>query len=105
MRHCFWMSLSVLLSCFAASAQTTDNADTDAIRRVAELYISAQPSNLETAFYPEANLYTTDEKGGLRTIPFHEYLERVKKNAAAAKGRRSTIGAIQHVGDSAVVEV
>jgi Putative lumazine-binding len=86
-------------------AQKTSTADVDAIRKVAELYISAQPANLQTSFYPEANLYTTDDKGALRIIPFREYLERVRKNAGAAGNRHSTIGAIHHGGDAAVVEV
>jgi hypothetical protein len=98
----FFVFLAALLP---ASAQTESSADTEALRKAAEMYVSAQPANLEAAFYPEANLYTTDEKGALRIIPFHEYLERVRKNGGAAANRHSTIGAVERTGDAAVVEV
>ena len=100
-------ALFVVLLLSLASAQTSsnDSDEINAIRNVANLYISAQPGNLERAFWPSSNLYTTDDKAGLRVIPFAEYLERVKKNTNANSTRHSTIGMVQHAGDAAIVEV
>jgi hypothetical protein len=77
--------LAAIFLAFPTGAQTPngENDEIRAIRKVAELYLSAQPANLEQAFNPTSNLYTTDEKGSLRVIPFREYLERVKKNSGS----------------------
>ena len=48
-----------------AQSATTD-PDIDAIRAVADAYISAKPARLREAFLPIVNLYTTDEKDALR---------------------------------------
>lgn len=107
MRRWLGIVVALLMAWSSGTAQTanSDAADVDAIRQVAELYISGAPDKLQAAFDPQANLYTTDENGALRIIPFHEYLERVKANAASNDGRQRTLGAIQHAGSAAMVEV
>src|SRR5258708_1627391 len=94
--------LAVFLIRSSAPAQTPDKEDSEvkAVRHVAELYISGDPTNLTEAFYPSSNLFTTDDKDALRTIPFSEYLDRVKKNAGAARAdRKSTIDSIDRTGN------
>jgi hypothetical protein len=63
---------ALFLSSIPLLAQTPDKEDSEikAVRHVAELYISGDPTNLIEAFYPSSNLFTTDEKDALRTIPF-----------------------------------
>jgi len=99
---------AILLSGIFAPAQTSDKEDGEikAVRHVAELYISGDPANLNEAFYPSSNLFTTDEKEALRTIPFSEYLDRVKKNAGAAKAvRKATIDSIDRTGNAATAKI
>jgi len=107
MQRLFWILIAPLFLASTSVAQTsnTKSDDVNAIRKVADLYISAQPANLQEAFYPTANLYTTDEKGSLRVISFNEYLDRVKKNSGSREDRKSTIQSIQHTGNAAIVQV
>jgi Putative lumazine-binding/Protein of unknown function (DUF1579) len=82
------------------------DAEIDAIRAVADAYISADPARLREAFLPTMNLYTTDEKEALRTIPFAEYLQRVSANANAAhEERQASIDFIDHTGNAAIVKI
>jgi hypothetical protein len=102
--------LIILMGLLTADFPKTDTSDmdseVDAIRAVANAYISADPVRLRDSFLPSMNLYTTDEKGGLRTIPFAEYLERVLANAnAAPEERQASIDLIDRVGNVAVVKV
>jgi hypothetical protein len=98
--------LAAIFLAFPTGAQTPngENDEIRAIRKVAELYLSAQPANLEQAFNPTSNLYTTDEKGSLRVIPFREYLERVKKNSGSREDRKGAIRSVEHAGNAAMVE-
>lgn len=107
MQRLFWILIASLFLASTSLTQTSDSEsdDVNAIRKVADLYISAQPANLQEAFYPTANLYTTDEKGSLRVIPFNEYLDRVRNNSGSREVRKSTIQSIQHTGNAAIVQV
>ena len=88
-----------------AHSSTTD-PEIDAIRAVADAYISADPSRLRDAFLPSMNLYTTDEKEALRTIPFAEYLQRVSANANAPhEDRHATIDLVDRTGNAAIVKI
>jgi hypothetical protein len=83
-----------------------DDSEVAAIRAVANAYISADPARLREAFLPTMNLYTTDEKEALRTIPFTEYLQRVSANPSAATDeRQATIDSIERTGTVAVVKI
>jgi len=86
-----------------------DSADpeTAAIRLVAEAYVSGDPARIRDAFLPSMNLYTTDAKEALRTIPFAEYIERVSANATKAQQeeRKSRIDLIDRTGNVAVVKI
>lgn len=86
-----------------------DSADPEAvaIRRVAEAYISGDPARIREVFLPAMNLYTTDAKEAIRTIPFAEYIERVSANAGKAQQeeRHSNIDLIDHTGNVAVVKI
>ena len=109
-RSCIFLAailLATIFMAFATGAQTpnSEGDENRAIRKVAELYLSAQPANLEQAFDPTSNLYTTDEKGSLRVIPFREYLERVKKNSGSREDRKGAIRSVEHAGNAAMVEV
>jgi len=106
-RFIFLIPLVTVLLLSSGGAQTPSNESDDikAIQSIANLYISARPGNLEQAFLASSNLYTTDEKGGLRVIPFAEYLERVKKNSNSKEVRQSTIETVEHSGDAALVKV
>jgi hypothetical protein len=100
--------LALFLSNISSPAQTPDEEDSEvkAVRHVAELYISGDPANLTEAFYPSSNLFTTDNKDALRAIPFSEYLDRVKKNAGAARAdRKATINSIDRTGNSAIAKI
>jgi hypothetical protein len=78
----------------------------DAIRSVADAYISADPARLREAFLPSMNLFTTDEKQALRTIPFADYLQRVSANTNAAhEERHSTVDLIDRTGNAAIVKI
>lgn len=100
--------LVVFLSSIPTPAQTPYKEDSEvkAVRHVAELYISGAPTNLSEAFYPSSNLFTTDEKNAPRTIPFSEYLDRVKKNAGTIRAdRKSTIDSIDRTGNAATAKI
>ena len=101
-------TLTVGLAFFAfskAHSSTTD-PEIDAIRAVADAYISADPGRLRDAFLPSMNLYTTDEKEALRTIPFAEYLQRVSANANAPhEERHATIDLVDRTGNAAIVKI
>ena len=103
--------LSALLLAFAVESicLRADSADPDAaaIRRVAEAYVSGDPARIREAFLPSMNLYTTDAKEALRTIPFAEYIERVSANAGKAQQeeRHSNIELIDYTGNVAVVKI
>ncbi len=73
---------------------------------MADAYISAGPARLRDAFLPNMNLYTTDEKEALRTIPFADYLQRVSANANAAREERhATIDLVDRTGNAAIVKI
>jgi len=94
-----------LLDVPRAHSSATD-PEIESIRAVADAYISADPARLRDAFLPSMNLYTTDEKEALRTIPFAEYLQRVSANANAAhEERHSTIDLVDRTGNAAIVKI
>jgi hypothetical protein len=96
--------IGAVLSCGVLFGQ--DDAETKAIREVAEIYISADPARLPAAFTTTANLYTTDEKGAQRIIPVAEYIERVKQNAGkGAADRKASIDHVERAGNAATVTV
>jgi hypothetical protein len=99
--------LSSALAAPQAPANDPENdPEIDAIRAVANAYISADPARLREAFLPTMNLYTTDEKEALRTIPFAEYLARVSANAnVAQEERHASIDSIDRTGTVAVVKI
>jgi hypothetical protein len=107
MRKYFWTT-AIALSLFwtnPARSQSGGIDEADAVRKVAELSESGEPARLELAFDPTANLYTTDDKGTLRVIPFHEYLERVKKNVGSREPRKSVVDQVEQTGDAAAVRI
>ena len=81
--------------------------ETAAIRLVAEGYLSGDPARIREAFLPSMNLYTTDSKEELRTIPFAEYIERVSANAPKMQQeeRQSRIDLIDRTGNVAIVKI
>ena len=85
------IAFSTLLTLAFAQVRAGDvDPEIGAIRAVADAYMSAEPARLREAFLPAMNLYTTDEKGSLRTIPFAEYLQRVAANTKySARGAPS----------------
>jgi hypothetical protein len=93
----------------AASASNQKNQAEDehvAIRRVAQLYMTFDQANLREAFYPTANLYLATEQGGLRTIPFAQFLENVAKGAASGRAvPKMSIDLIDHEGSAAIVKI
>src|SRR4029077_13017129 len=97
-----------LLSVVASTNAQTSTVDPeiDAVRGVADAYISADPARLRDVFLPTMNLYTTDANGALRTIPFAEYIQRVSANANAAREERhSGIDLVERTGDVAIVKI
>jgi putative lumazine-binding protein/uncharacterized protein DUF1579 len=101
----FILTIGLLALPGPARGGTTD-PEIDAIRSVADAYISADPARLRDAFLPNMNLYTTDEKEALRTIPFAEYLQRVSANAnAALEERHWTIDLVDRTGNAAIVKI
>jgi hypothetical protein len=97
--------LGAFCATLAAQAHPGD-PELDAIRAVANAYISADPARLREAFLPTMNLYTTDDQEALRTIPFPEYLQRVSANSnAAIEERKARIDSIDRTGNAAVVKV
>jgi hypothetical protein len=103
--------LFILMTGFFAAASSKAHAsavdpEIDAIRAVVDSYISADPVRLRDAFLPSMNLYTTDDKEALRTIPFAEYLQRVSANANAAREeRQASIDLVDRTGNVAIVKV
>ena len=96
-----------LLAAASSKEQTSAvDPEIDAIRAVADAYISADPAKLRDAFLPSTNLYTTDDKETLRTIPFAEYLQRVSANANATREeRQARIDLVDRSGNVAIVKV
>jgi putative lumazine-binding protein len=102
----FILMMGLLTAAFPKAQTSAVDPEVDAIRAVADVYISADPARLRDAFLPSMNLYTTDEKEGLRTIPFAEYLQRVSANANAAREERQTsIDLVDRAGNVAIVKV
>jgi hypothetical protein len=102
----FILMMGLLTAAFPKANTSAVDPEVDAIRAVADAYISADPARLRDAFFPSMNLYTTDEKEGLRTIPFAEYLQRVSANANAAREeRQASIDLIDRAGNVAIVKV
>jgi len=87
----------------AQTGGSSAEADEAAVRAVVEDYLSAEAPRLKQAFLPTMNLYTTDEKQALRTIPFAEYLQRVSANNKQ-KEHHSSIDFIDQTGNSAVAK-
>jgi putative lumazine-binding protein/uncharacterized protein DUF1579 len=106
-RLVLFISAIAFLSLAFAQVRTGDvDPEIGAIRAVADAYISAEPARLREAFLPSMNLYTTDEKGSLRTIPFAEYLQRVAASANALhEERQASIDLVDRTGNVAVVKV
>jgi len=97
-----------LLSVAASTRADTSPADPeiDAIRAVADAYLSADPARLRNVFLPSMNLYTTDVNGALRTIPFAEYIQRASANMNAAREeRKSSIDLVERTGKVAIVKI
>jgi hypothetical protein len=93
-------------SVFSQGVKGQLDPEIGAIRAVAEAYISSEPARLREAFLPNMNLYRTDEKGSLRTIPFGEYLQRVSANAGAPhEERQASIDSIDRTGNVGIVKV
>ena len=100
--------LAIVLSTSIFSQGLRDHLDPEiaAIRAVVDAYISANPARLRQAFLDSMNLYTTDEKGSLRTIPFAEYLQHVTTNSnSPQEERQATIDSIDRTGNVAVAKV
>ena len=98
--------LGLLAAVFPKAHASATDPEIDAIRAVADAYISADPAMLRDAFLPSMNLYTTDEKETLRTIPFAEYLQRVSANANAAREEhQASIDLVDRTGNVAIVKV
>lgn len=87
-----------------AQASNTANLDQAAIRAVVEDYLSAEPARLKRTFLPTSNLYTTDDKQLLRTIPFEEYFQHVSANIQPDE-HHSTIDFIDQTDNTAIVKV
>jgi hypothetical protein len=106
MRKVFWtIAISLLFCPIPAQSQSADLNEAAVVSAVAELYVSGEPAKLELAFDPATNLYTTNERGGLRIIPFHEYLENVKKNNGSLEPRKGVIQEIDRTGNAATVRI
>jgi hypothetical protein len=98
--------MGLLAVAFPKAGVGAADPEIDAIRAVADAYLSADPVRLHDAFIPSMNLYTTDEKEALRTTPFAEYLQRVSANANAAREeRRSSIDLVDRTGNVAIVKI
>jgi hypothetical protein len=98
--------MGLLAVAFPQAGMGGADPEIDAIRAVADAYLSADPVRLYDAFIPSMNLYTTDEKEALRTISFAEYLQRVSANANAAREeRRSSIELVDRTGNVAIVKI
>jgi hypothetical protein len=102
----FGLLLGLSAPRFARAETSTSEPELEAIRAVANAYISAEPAKLRDAFLPTTNLYTTDDKEALRTIPFAEYLQRVAANPnASSEERAASIESIDRTGTAAVVKI
>jgi hypothetical protein len=100
------LTLVVLGITIPSARSNATDPEIDALRAVADAYISADAARLRDAFLSSMNLYTTDEKEGLRTIPFAEYLQRVSANPSAAQEERhSTIDLVDRTGTAAIVKI
>jgi hypothetical protein len=105
------LSFFILMTGLLATASSKEHTsavdpEIDAIRAVAEAYISADPAKLRGVFLPSTNLYTTDDKEALRRIPFAEYLQRVSANANAAREeRQASIDLVDRTCNVAIVKV
>jgi len=105
------VGIAILITILSAAAST--NAQTaavdpevDAIRAVADAYVSGDPAKLRAIFLPTSNLYTTDANGALRTIPFSEYIQRVSGNSnAPSEERKSSIVLVERTGKVAIVKI
>lgn len=106
-RLVFFILMTGLLAAASSKALTSAvDPEIDAIRAVADAYISADPVRLRDAFLPSTNLYTTDDKEALRTIPFAEYLQRVSTNTNAAREeRQASIDLVDRTGNVAIVKI
>ena len=102
----FCILIMGLLAAAFPKAHTSTDPEVDAIRAVADAYISADPVRLRDAFLASMNLYTTDDKEAVRIIPFAEYLKRVSANANAAREeRQASIDLVDRTGNVAIVKV
>jgi len=105
------LALCLLVSGLLTGAFPDDKAtgvdpEIDAIRSVADAYISADPTKIRDSFLPGMNLYTTTENGSLRTIPFAEYLQRTLASAAAPREpKEASIDLIDRTGNVAIVKI
>jgi hypothetical protein len=98
--------MGLLSAAFPKADTSAVDREIDAIRVVADAYISADPARLRGAFLPSMNLYTTDEKEALRIIPFTEYLQRVSANANAAHEEgQASIDLVDRTGNVAIVKI
>jgi len=100
------LTLALFLLNIPNARSSVTDPEMDAIRALADAYISADPARLREAFLPSMNLFTTDEKEALRTIPFADYLQRVSANTNAAhEERHSTIDLVDRTGKAAIVKI
>jgi hypothetical protein len=90
----------------AAQVHGGEDAETTAIRRVVDLYMSADAEKIRSAFYPVANLYTSTAQTDLRIIPLEQFLANVAKGAASGAARpKISIDFIDRAGNTAVVKL
>jgi hypothetical protein len=90
----------------AAGQGRAEDQESIAIRSAIELYMSPDPARVKEAFYPSANLYSEDGKGGLRIIPLEQFLANLAKGVASGQSRPTmTIDFIDHTGSAAAVRV
>src|SRR4029077_2302343 len=106
-RLVFFILITGLLAAESSKADTgAVDPEIDAIRAVADAYISADPAKLRDAFLPSANLYTDDDTEAVRTTPFAEYLRSVSPNPRAGPGAlKASINSVQRTGNVAIVKV
>jgi hypothetical protein len=76
------------------------------IRNAVNLYMSPDPAKVKEAFYPSANLYTADGKGGLRIIPVDQFLNNIRKAESSGQVRPPmSVDFISRAGNIAVVRL
>jgi hypothetical protein len=110
-----WLALAVLLATalsaqfpFVVAAQThgAEDAETTAIRRVVDLYMSTDAEKIRSALYPVANLYSGNAQTDLRVIPLEQFLANVAKGAASGAARpKISVDFIDRAGNAAVVKL